>query len=234
MRSPESTVHEGKVELKVHNSLDSLYMSIFQEAFCKNDAEDDAMVRLVLSAVMLAVNPFSTSMVATLFDFNCDVVMSLLKLNQSLLILDDNINNPVQPFHKSFPDFIKDSTRCTNARFYLSPDCHTELVLYCLKLMDKCLEENMCSIPDYALNSEVVDLPKRIEESGIHGALQYACRSWHKHLIVTEYQSTDIVAALCHFLEQKFLFWLEVLSVLGAVSDAAHALNTTVQWSKEV
>jgi hypothetical protein len=49
--------------------------------------------------------------------------------------------------------------------------------------MDKSLKKNMCSIPDYALNSEVEDLPKRIEESGIRGALEYACRSWYKHLI---------------------------------------------------
>jgi hypothetical protein len=26
------------------------------------------------------------------------------------------------------------------------------------------------------------------------------------------------------FLEEKFIFWLEVLSVLGAMGDAAHAL----------
>jgi hypothetical protein len=36
LKSPESTVHEGKVELKVYASLDSLYMSILREAFCKN------------------------------------------------------------------------------------------------------------------------------------------------------------------------------------------------------
>jgi len=94
MGSPESTVYEGKVELKAHNSLDSLYMTIFQEAFCKNDAEDDAMVRSVLSAVMLAVNPLSPSSVATLLGFGCDVVMALLKSIQSLLVL---LSEPTSP-----------------------------------------------------------------------------------------------------------------------------------------
>jgi len=92
----------------------------------------------------------------------------------------------------------------------------------------------MCSIPDFALNSEVEDLPKGIEDSGIQGALEYACRSWHKHLIIAEHQTVDIVSALCHFLENKFLFWLEVLSVLGAMGDAACALNMTITWLKEV
>ena len=92
----------------------------------------------------------------------------------------------------------------------------------------------MCSIPDYALNSEVVDLPKKIDESGIRGALEYACRSWYKHLITTQDHVVDVICALYSFLEQKFLFWLEVLSILGAMSDAVHALNTTVRWLTEV
>ena len=234
MKSPESTAYEGKAELTVHTSLDFLYMSIFQEAFRKNDEEDDAMVRSVLSTVILVVNPLSPSALATLLDFECDVVLSLLESIQSLLVLHDDVDRPVYPFHKSFPDFIKDSTRCTDTRFYISPDYHTELVLCCFKLMEELLEKNMCSIPDYALNSEVNDLLERAESSGIHGALEYACRSWHKHLIAGAGQAEDVVSALSSFLEQKFLFWLEALSVLSAVGVAARALNTTVQWLSEV
>ena len=234
MKSPESTVHEGRVGLRVYNSLDYLYMSIFQEAFCKNDAEDDAMVCSVLSAVILAINPLSPSAVATLLGFECDVVLSLLEPIQSLLVLHDDTNSPVQPFHKSFPDFITDPARCSDPRFHISPEFHVKLALYCLELMSKSLEKNMCSIPDYALNSGVEDLPMRIEDSGICGALEYACRSWYRHLIVMECHAAKVVSALHHFLEEKFLFWLEVLSVLGAVSDAADALNTTVMWLDKV
>ena len=177
MKSPESTTPEGKAKLKVYTSLDSLYASILQAAFLENDGKDDAIVRFVLSAVVLATNPFSQSAIAMLIDLPHNQVLKLLKLIQSLLLLPEDPNHLVQPFHKSFPDFITDPTRCTNPRFYISPNYHTELVLCCLELMDKSLKKNMCSIPDYALNSEVGDLPKRFKESGIHGALEYACRS---------------------------------------------------------
>ena len=234
MKSPESTTHEGKVELKAYTSLDSLYMSIIQEAFHKNDSEDNAMVRSVLGSVVLVVNPLSPSGIATLLGFECDVVLSLLESIQSLLALHGNIHHPIHPFHKSFPDFIKDPTRCTDTRFYISPNYHTELVLCCLKLMDTLLEKNMCSLPDYSLNCEVDDLSLRIEGSGICGALEYACRSWYKHLTMTDHCPADVVSALCCFLEGNFLFWLEVLSLLGAVGDAACALNTTIKWLTEV
>jgi len=234
MKSPESTAYEGKAELKVYTSLDSLYTSIFQAAFCKNDAEDDTMVRSVLSAVVLVTNPLSPSTIATLMGFERNEVLSLLESVQSLLVLHDDIDHPIQVFHKSFPDFITDPTRCSDSRFYISLDYQLELFLRCLELMGKSLKKNICSIPDYALNSEVEDLPGRIEESGIRGALEYACRSWHNHLITKTDRTADVVSALHRFLEEKFLFWLEVLSILGAAGDAVRALNVTVQWLIEV
>jgi len=235
MASPESTIYEGETELKVYNSLDSLYMSVFQKSFQKNRAEDDTMVRSVLSTTVLATNPLSPSAIATLLGLRHNQVQRFLELIRSLLILPEDPDYPVQPFHKSFPDFITDPTRCRDLRFHISPDdYHIELALCCLQLMGKSLKKNMCSIPDYSLNSEVEDLAKRIEDSGIRGALEYACRSWYKHLIMTKHQVTDVLSALCGFLEGKFILWLEVMSVLGVMGDAAHALIATKKWLNEV
>jgi len=234
MQSPENTSHEGETELKVYASLDSLYMSVFQKSFRKNKAKDDAMVCSTLSATVLVTNPLSISAIATLTGFRCNQVQRLLELIQSLLMLPEDLDHPVQPFHKSFPDFITDPTRCSDPRFYISPDYHTELAIRCLELMGESLKKNMCSIPNYALNSEVEDLPKRVEESGIRGALEYACRSWYKHLITTTHRTADVVSALRDFLEGKFIFWLEVLSVLGATGDAVRALTATTKWLNEV
>ena len=234
MSSPESTAYEGTTKLDVYNNLDSLYMSILREAFRENDSEDDSTVRSVLSAVVLVVNPLSLSEIATLLEINCDELVPLLDSIQSLLVLRDDIDHPIRPFHKSFPDFITEPTRCADPRFYISPDYHTDLVLRCLELMAKSLKKNMCSIPDYTLNSEVPDLLQRINYGGIRGALEYASRSWYKHLIGTNRRTADVVSALRCFLEKKFLFWLEVLSVLGVVGEAVHALNATVKWLTEV
>ena len=234
MKSPEVTIHEGQAKLESHTSLDLLYTSILQAAFLDNDADDDTMVRSVLGAVVLITNPLSPSAIAMLMGFSGDPVQHLLESIQSLLLLPEDPSSPVQPFHKSFPDFITNPARCLDLRFYISPNHHIELVLCCFELMSKSLEKNMCSIPDYTLNSEVDDLPKRIDQSGIHGALEYACRSWYKHLIMAGHRTTDVISALHDFLEQKFLFWLEVLSALSAVGSAVDALKMTMKWLKEV
>ncbi|KAF9784597.1 hypothetical protein BJ322DRAFT_1195506 [Thelephora terrestris] len=232
MASPEITVHEGQTGLKVYNSLDSLYASVLWTAFSENNADDDALARSVLSAVILVTNPLSPSAIADLMGFESDVVLSLLESVQSLLVLDEDTDQPTRPFHKSFPDFITDPSRCSDTRFYISPDLHADLVLRCLGLMDGSLKKNMFSIPDYALNSDVEGLRSH-GETTLGGALVYACRSWYNHLVTMEHLISDVLSALRRFLETNFLFWLEVLSVLGVVGDAARALTATLKWLNE-
>ena len=85
----------------------------------------------------------------------------------------------------------------------------------------------MCELPDGIVNSEVNDLKERNEEY-IGNALEYACRSWYKHLIGK--MSARTVKILDQFLREKFIFWLEVLSVTGAVWHAVVALEAIVKW----
>ena len=153
---------------------------------------------------------------------------------QSLLLLDEDLGQPVKPFHKSFPDFITDPSRCTDERFYISPGhLHCEVVTNCLRVMNEGLERNLLSLPDYSLNSEVEDLGTRIKNH-IDVTLQYACRSWHNHLTNSQGDFTGIIPHLRFFLEKKFLAWLEVLSVLKTTRGAIAALEKLISWLQEV
>ena len=190
MKSPESTAHEGKAKLEGYTSLDTLYTSIFQAAFIENDDDDDATVRSILSVVVLAVTPLRQSAIAVLTGSSRNEVQRILELIQSLLVLPEDPSYPVQPFHKSFPDFITDSTRCTDKRFHISPDYHTKLGLCCLKLIVKSLE-NTYPTPDDA----------QIEDSGVRDALKYARESWHAHLLATKDRVVDTADVLRSFLE---------------------------------
>ena len=223
LQSHGSSVLEGRTRLKTNATLDSLYTSILQEAFGSDHPENDPRLRSVLGAVVLAANPLSPSTIAALLGFESEEVLPLLSSLHSLLILQEDAGLPVRPFHKSFPDFIVDPARCTNPRFRVSPpDHHMELLSGCLETMNQELERNMCGLPDGVTNSEVIDLKERAEEY-IGQALGYACRSWHKHFVGTV--PAHIAPILHRFLEEKFLFWLEVLSILGAVREAVEALG---------
>ena len=231
--SSESSAREGRIELREGMSLNALYTTILREAFGRDDPEDDSMTRSVLGAIALATNPLSPSTIATLLGFRTKSVSLRLLSVHSLLILRDDVNHPVRPFHKSFPDFIIDPTRCTDQRFRISPpDHHSELLIGCLELMNQKLERNMCRLPDGVANSEVCDLRERVEQYIGH-SLRYACESWHKHFVdpckVPAY-APKITSILHRFLEDKLVFWLEVLSILGTARDAIDALEAAAEW----
>ena len=221
-----------KIGAREGKALDSLYTSILQEAF-GNDPEDDPKTRSVLGAVVLVVNPLSPYTIAMILGYDIEDIPPLLSSVNSLLILKDDVNHPVQPFHKSFPDFITDPTRCINQRFHISPpDHHMELLIGCLNLMNQTLKKNMCQLPDAVANSDVSDLEERTKKY-IDPALWYACVSWHTHLIGSNTMTAHIpiITPILHkFLETTFLFWLEVVSVLGAARNAVDALKATVDW----
>ena len=231
---PECTGYEGKIRFDSKTTLDSLYTSILGVAFDEEDPEGHSKARSTIGAVVLLVNPLPPSAIAELIGLDLEEVILFLACVQSLLVFDEDPNQPVKSFHKSFPDFITDPSRCTDTRFYISPGhLHLELLTNCLRAMNDGLEQNILSLPNYTLNSEVNDLGKRIN-GRISIALRYACQSWHNHLTESAGDVTSVFPLLRIFLEEKFLAWLEVVSVLGTARGAIAALERLVPWLREV
>ncbi|KAF9644139.1 hypothetical protein BDM02DRAFT_3190869 [Thelephora ganbajun] len=231
---PECTIHEGKTRFDSKTTLDSLYTSILKTAFSEEDSEVDSKVRSIVGTVVLLVNPLPPSVIAELIGLDPDEVTQFLTLFQSLLASDEESGQPVKLFHKSFPDFITDPSRCTDTRFWISPKIlYLELALNCLRVINDGLERNLLSLPDYALNSEVKDLGTKINDR-ISSALRYACRYWYSHLAKTEGDIADVISCLHVFLGEKFLAWLEVFSILGAVRGAVVGLERLILWLQEV
>ena len=236
MESPWNTSYEGKTEFKLNKTLDSLYLSILQEAYKESHVVDYSFVRSVLGAVVLTANPLPPSTIATILRRKATEVHHLLSVIRSLLILHDDPELPVRTFHKSFPDFLTDSTRCPeDTRLYVSiPDHQVELLVKCLELMDQQLETNI-SIPHVALTASEEKTWQEERKPHIGSALKYACESWYKHLDPNHPRDDQVavIAPVLHrFMEEKFLFWLEALSLLGSVRNAIHALDTTIKWLK--
>ena len=192
LKLPENTAPEGKTRFNPKTTLDSLYTSILKAAFSEEDPDLISKVRTIIGTIVMVVNPLPPAAIAELIGREPEEVTLFLTLLQSLLAVDEDSTQPVKPFHKSFPDFITDLSRCTDARFFISPgNLHSELAVNCLGVMNRGLEQDLLSLPEYALNSEVQDLQTRIDDR-ISIALQYASRSWHNHLTGTRIEIMNI------------------------------------------
>jgi len=234
INSPNCTVPEGGARFKHETTLDSLYTSVLETAFGEGDPEVDSKVRSTIGAVVLLVNPLPPSEIAELIGLTPREVTQFLTLVQSLFALDDDLNQPVKPFHKSFPDFVTNPSRCLDKRFYISSGTlHLELAINCLRVMNEGLKQNILLLPNYALNSDVKDLQTRIE-ARVGTALQYASRSWYFHITEASGDVVDVVSCLRFFLTKKFLAWLEVVSALEALRGAVVALEQLMPWLQKV
>ena len=230
---PDSTVNEGK------SGLDETYDQIFLEGFEDvkiDDTDFFSRLRLVLSSIVLAINPLSCKDLAVILDVPPKSVRSTIRSLHSVLIVPKSDSDLPRVCHKSFPDYLTDRTRCTYPRFQLDPSVyHLKLGACCLTLMNKALKKNICDLPAYAMNSEVDDLDER-RENCIGRGLEYACTSWAGHLRIASGDGDNvqhIVKPLESFLKCHLLSWLEVLSILGDLRCAVYSLRDVKAWLAE-
>ena len=94
------------------------------------------------------------------------------------------------------------------------------------------MRKNICDLDDYAVLSEVKDLPTH-QRAHIGDALKYACCFWATHLMGTVSGNSDIKEiqqAIDGFFTHCFLFWIEALSLLGSLEVGVYALSDIEKW----
>jgi len=229
---PQSTAHEGR------SGIDLLYTQVLEQAV--DDMDTDAReiysrFRTVVGATLLVFNPLSTMALSDLL--RIPSISTTLRSLHSLLLIPESAEDPICAFHKSFPDFLVDPSRCKDERFFVDPGVHhTEILLSCLNLMRGRLKRNICNLDDYATLSEIKDI-STCKRDHIGDALEYACCFWTKHLLRTpssSYYVEEVQKAIDKFFTTCLLFWIEVLALTGNLGIGVHALNDIEQWYASV
>jgi hypothetical protein len=107
------------------------------------------------------------------------------------------------------------------------------LVSALMKVLDRQLRFNICDLPtSYLRNIDIPDLRWRLDNY-IPLHLRYAAQFWVDHLVERAYDSGHGLRVQ-NLLFKKFLFWLELLSLLGIVSYGQQALAKLIVWANEV
>jgi hypothetical protein len=217
--------------------LDELYKDVLGGYF-KDQGHRD-LVRSVVGQLITSIEPLTMTSFITLqqhasYDKRSEkAITGLLYRLRSLLSnvdLSDN-NLPIIPLHTSFRDFLLNQDRsgdfCVDFR-----NAHHQLAHSCLNLLlDPLygLKFNICRLESsYLANDEVKNLNTRVEKH-IPPALLYACRFWGDHLKHTDLK-TDLFREVETLFKDKFLFWLEALSLTRNIGLAPLAFATLNMW----
>jgi NACHT domain len=211
-----------------------LYKQVLEGYFKANIVQ--RRFRSVMGQLLAAFEPLSIHSLTTLQRYplgdrdDDDSVIAIVGHLGSLLsnVTSHDQTLPIVPLHTSFRDFLTDEKM--SGAFYIDlGEAHRQLAHSCLGLMLHDLKFNICNVESsYLPNSKISELQSCINEH-IPPALFYACRLWDDHLECLRFEQ-DLLAKLRSFFEEKFLFWLEVLSLTSTVGLATPALLSLKAW----
>ncbi|KAJ3486529.1 hypothetical protein NLI96_g4180 [Meripilus lineatus] len=227
-----------------YKQLDQLYLHVLQSTVGRpDDPGHIRCLRATLAAIVLLRNPIPLAALAALIGYDPEhVLISLYRLH-SIILVPSTIQDTPKIFHLSFSDFITDSSRCTDQKFYVDVQSQeVSLLLQCLGTMKKSLHFNMggFDMGPYRPNEFDEDhnpIIKSISnedishDSLISPELGYACQFWCSHLLKIENPTSEMLDQLKVFSFEYLLFWIEAMSLLGLIESARAVMREAHQWA---
>ncbi|KAL8725583.1 MAG: hypothetical protein Q9181_006365 [Wetmoreana brouardii] len=217
--------------------LDDMYTQVLRMSLTEGrSAREITMLcdrfQLVVGSIVALFDELSTFTLAHLLSTSIRSVEACLGSLHSVLNIPQEVHSPIRLLHPSFRDFLLDITRCGEKRFFKEETyIHEKLVTSCLEVISTSLTRNICQLPIpgspvHEVNLETLDtrLPKHV---------QYACNHWVEHFVRTNQEST--IRLCCgtgvvdRFFKEKFLNWLEVMSVMGRMTQAVSMIAAMSQ-----
>lgn len=248
-RSPEDQLAELLGSSTVWSGVDQLYIQILSKALEKvkqNPAKRSLLLNL-LGTLVVAPYPVSLEVITFLHvehDLikrkSPEMVFKFLRRDiladlNSLLFVPTSSSEPIRLTHTSIRDLFVDRDRCDGGLYWVDvKQNHQRLANACILQMNQQLRENICNLNDLSKpKSEVQDIVAREVSKGV----QYCCRSWSIHLTKGEQASPSGAEHQSPperyfelFSEEKILYWLEVMSLVGIFSEVAMMANEVHQW----
>ncbi|KAF7978465.1 hypothetical protein HWV62_45583, partial [Athelia sp. TMB] len=206
-------------------SLHELYKTAMLSVSKWEPGETTDDYKRILGLIIISQVPLTDDTIATLLGFRDSGRACRTVLQRLGCVIQWSKGQPARTLHKSFPDYLTDSNHCSSEPWFIDVLEHQHaLTLACLRIMNDQLHFNMCNLKtSHIPNAHIPDLPGRIEKA-VPPSLSYPCLFWGDHIRPTLTGSSSLEPLILEFFEQKFLYWLEVLSLMGEVRLLARTM----------
>ena len=185
----------------------------------------------VVGTIIVAADALSISSLASILGISTTLIEYRLKGLHSVLKITDDKSVPVRPFHLSFREYLIDRLHENQVFSINEPDAHRRLARACLKLLSSTtrLKQDICDLKNYSIARK--DISKDAIAIHLTADIQYACRYWVYHLARGNCDLSD--GDIVHkFLEERFLYWIEALCLMGRSNEVAGMIEELQQLAK--
>ncbi|KAJ5174130.1 uncharacterized protein N7482_000007 [Penicillium canariense] len=173
----------------------------------------------IVGIIILLADPLSINGLSAFLGIGADQISFRLKFFRSVLSIPDNRDEPIRILHLSFRDFLVQP----GTQFYVDePRKHKDIAKFCLQTMACHLQTNICNLD--SPGTCTADIDAQHIRQHLPPELQYSCRYWIHYVERSQAVSSDIEDVRL-FLKKHFLHWVEVMSLLGLLSDVVGLLD---------
>ncbi|KAF3076958.1 hypothetical protein CFAM422_000570 [Trichoderma lentiforme] len=189
--------------------------------------QDREYCRNVLVAALLAFRPLTLSEVGVLAQLPNRTPATIVRKCGSFLTVQ---NETVYLIHQSAKDYLQENYK---SKLWKSKDQpaemsqgHEDIAMYSIRAMSSGLRQNMYNL-DYGFKPDDMRPPQPDPLAPI----QYSCVFWADHLAAAIGESFDHERVLADdgevlkFMREKFLHWLEGLSIVGNLLEGVDAIK---------
>ncbi|KZP16008.1 hypothetical protein FIBSPDRAFT_976664, partial [Athelia psychrophila] len=188
--------------------------------------------RQILGIIVVSQVPLTDVVIGDLLGLNQDSRRACrTALRRLACVIQWSEGQSARTLHKSFPDYLTDQSACSSEPWFIDVKEHEyALTLGCLRVMNsESLHFNMGDLKtSHITNADIPDLSAHVQ-AVIPQSVSYACQFWGHHLCETIPGEPSIHGLILQFFEHKFLYWLEVLSLLGEIPLAPRTLASVIK-----
>jgi len=219
---------EEILKLGVSGAIDKLYETILTNSFHGAKAgalKEYSDFRSVVGAIILVKGPLRRSSLSALLSIDELSVEYVCIGLQSVL----DYQTVLRFHHQSFVDFLLNRDKSPTDFLIETKHGSRKLTLACLRVMKGGLRFNMCNIESsYVRNIDIPELRASIDEN-IQPHLAYASCWWASHLAETLLDA-EILSYIKYFMQELFLYWLELLSITRQMDQGSQVLQSLIDW----
>lgn len=218
--------------LSPFDGLDQLYTQVLRKALPDTVAPSRRkQFQNIVGTIILLFDPLPLGAIERLLSIESGSAKKALMRLHSLLAIPNTDTDVPRVLHPSFYDYLTDPKHCADAHTYIdSREHHGKLAVLCLGCMNVSLKQDICDIREPpALNSDIKDLESRLQVVALI-ELHYACSHWAAHVLKARPDDQLVGELIEIFAYAKFLFWLELLSLLGHLNTVIPTIKLVQQW----